>query len=146
MLQTPQRSDLEKAGKNDKTIGKDGFFITTDPRLKAFLERCTMKVEFDVGIFSTLASLGAPVFCRKSGSIDKGTCIVYSRGPGRLTTMRGNKASCYFFTKVQTCIDRNLAPQIKTGLQAADVKPSWALCVCVHICVSGSVPLGFNFS
>lgn len=45
-------------------------------------------------------------------SIDKGTCIVYSQGPGRLTTMRGNKASCYFLTKVQTCIDRNLAPQI----------------------------------
>lgn len=51
--------------------------------------------------------------------------------------MRGNKASCYFLTKVQTCIDRNLAPQIKTRLQAADVKPSWALCVCVcaHMCI-----------
>lgn len=48
--------------------------------------------------------------------IDKGTCVIYSQGPERLTKMSGNKASCYFLTAVQTCIDRNLAPQIKMRL------------------------------
>lgn len=49
-------------------------------------------------------------------SIDKGTCVIYSQGPERLTKMSGNKASCYFLTAVQTCIDRNLALQIKMRL------------------------------
>lgn len=49
-------------------------------------------------------------------AIDKGTCVIYSRGPERLTKMSGNKASCYFLTVVQTCIDRNLALEIKMRL------------------------------
>lgn len=48
--------------------------------------------------------------------IDKGTCVIYSRGPESLTKMSGNKASCYFLTVVQTCIDRNLALEIKMRL------------------------------
>lgn len=46
-------------------------------------------------------------------SIDKQTSVIYSQGPERLTKMSGTKASCYFLTAVQTCIDRNLALQIK---------------------------------
>lgn len=49
-------------------------------------------------------------------SMDKGTCVIYSVGPERLTKMSGNKASCYFLTAVQTCIDRYLALQIKMRL------------------------------
>ena len=49
--------------------------------------------------------------------------------------MSGNKASCYFLTAVQTCIDRNLAPRIKMRLWVADVKPTGHYCPCAHLCV-----------
>lgn len=77
----------------------------------------------EVGICSSVFVKIGAVCCRRWGgggraaeSIDKGTCIIYSQGPERLTKMSGNKASCYFLTAVQTCIDRNLAPQIKMRL------------------------------
>lgn len=38
--------------------------------------------------------------------------------------MRGNKTSCYFLTKVQTCTERNLAAAATDkDDQVADVKP-----------------------
>lgn len=42
-----------------------------------------------------------------AGSIEQGT-LIYSQGPDSLTKMGGNKAAA-----VQTCIDKNLAPQSK---------------------------------
>lgn len=76
----------------------------------------TLKAEM-VGHEEVFVKTGA-VCCRKGAveSIDKGTCIIYSQGPERLTKMSGNKASCYFLTAVQTCIDRNLAPPKKMRL------------------------------
>lgn len=73
----------------------------------------------EVGIFSSISDERSGLFVVGGGAaetIDKGTCVIYSQGPERLTKMSGNKASCYFLTAVQTCIDRNLAPQIKMRL------------------------------
>lgn len=66
-----------------------------------------------LGIFRCLSNERYGPFVAGKGageSMDKGTCVIYSQRPERLTKMSGNKASCYFLTAVQTCIDRNVAP------------------------------------
>lgn len=79
-------------------------------------------------------------------SMDKGTCVIYSLGPERLTKMSGNKASCYFLTAVQTCIDRYLALQIKMRLSCwrqtnQALLSMCTVCVCMCVCFHCDIQL-----
>lgn len=64
-------------------------------------------------IFNSIYNGGRSVGNRGLQSSDEWTCVIYSQGPGRLTKAIGNKASSYFLTAVQTCIDRSLALHTK---------------------------------
>lgn len=64
---------------------------------------------------------------RDTKSMDKEPCVIYSKCLDSLTKMSWNNSSCYFLRTVQTCIDWNLALQIKTRLLVGDDKTYGAL-------------------
>lgn len=110
----------------------NGLILKTPSNFQSSFGVYTSKVKM-VGHEEVFVKTGAVCYRRGAvESIDKGTCIIYSLGPERLTKMSGNKASCYFLTAVQTCIDRNLAPQKKKWDWVADVKPTGHYCLCAQ--------------
>lgn len=130
-----------RKGKNAETIGihKRRLILKALSIFQSSFGVYILKVEM-VGHEEVFAKTGA-VCCRRGAveSIDKGTCIIYSQGPERLTKMSGNKASCYFLTAVQTCIDRNLAPQKKNETPSGWRQTKGALLsVCAASCLCAS--------